>query len=36
MLRNSRDIMRRLEGEGFVLVWVRGSHQRYKHPMGGT
>jgi predicted RNA binding protein YcfA (HicA-like mRNA interferase family) len=34
MLRNSRDIIRRLEQEGFALVWVRGSHHRFKHPDG--
>ncbi len=34
MLRNSRDIVRRLEREGFVLVGVRGSHHQYKHSDG--
>jgi predicted RNA binding protein YcfA (HicA-like mRNA interferase family) len=32
MLRNSRDIIRRLEREGFVLVSVRGSHHKFRHP----
>jgi predicted RNA binding protein YcfA (HicA-like mRNA interferase family) len=34
MLRNSRDIIRRLEREDFVLVGVRGSHHQYKHGDG--
>ena len=34
MLRNSRDIIRRLEREGFVLVGVTGSHHRYRHSDG--
>ena len=27
-----RDVIRRLEGEGWVLVRTRGSHRQYKHP----
>jgi predicted RNA binding protein YcfA (HicA-like mRNA interferase family) len=34
MLRNSRDIIRRLEQEDFVLVGVRGSHHQFKHVDG--
>jgi predicted RNA binding protein YcfA (HicA-like mRNA interferase family) len=30
MLRNSRDIVRRLEAEGFELVSIRGSHHKYR------
>lgn len=29
MLRDSRDIMRRLRQEGFELVSVRGSHHKF-------
>ena len=29
-LTNSRDIIRRLERDGFALVSVRGSHHKYK------
>jgi predicted RNA binding protein YcfA (HicA-like mRNA interferase family) len=36
MLRDSRDIIRRLEADGFVLVSARGSHQKYKHPSRGA
>jgi predicted RNA binding protein YcfA (HicA-like mRNA interferase family) len=32
MLTNSRDIVRRLEREGFVLISVTGSHHKYRHP----
>ena len=32
MLTNSRDIIRRLEKEGWRLVRSRGSHQPFKHP----
>jgi len=32
MLRNSRDIIRRLEQEGFELVSTRGSHHKFRHP----
>ena len=31
MLTNSRDIIRRLQWEGFVLVRVKGSHHQFKH-----
>jgi predicted RNA binding protein YcfA (HicA-like mRNA interferase family) len=34
MLKNSRDIIRRLEREGFVETWVRGSHHKFRHPDG--
>ncbi|MCY3688542.1 MAG: type II toxin-antitoxin system HicA family toxin [Gammaproteobacteria bacterium] len=30
MLRNSRDIVRRLKAEGFELVSVRGSHHKFR------
>jgi predicted RNA binding protein YcfA (HicA-like mRNA interferase family) len=32
MLANSRDIIRRLESEGWRLARTRGSHRQYKHP----
>ncbi|MCB1382069.1 MAG: type II toxin-antitoxin system HicA family toxin [Notoacmeibacter sp.] len=32
MLRDSKDIMRRLKGDGFELVSVRGSHHKFRHP----
>lgn len=32
MLKDSRDIIRRLEREGFVLVSVSGSHHKFRHP----
>jgi predicted RNA binding protein YcfA (HicA-like mRNA interferase family) len=32
MLTNSRDIIRRLEKEGWRLVRSRGSHHQFKHP----
>lgn len=32
MLRDSRDIIRRLITDGFVLISVRGSHHKYRHP----
>ncbi|KAB2877291.1 MAG: addiction module toxin, HicA family, partial [Pseudorhodoplanes sp.] len=32
LLRDSRDIIRRLEREGFVLVSVSGSHHKFVHP----
>ena len=31
MLRDSRDIIRRLEADGFMLVSVRGSHHKFRH-----
>ncbi len=30
MLRNSRDIVKRLEAEGFDLVSIRGSHHKFR------
>ncbi|MYA35742.1 MAG: type II toxin-antitoxin system HicA family toxin [Gammaproteobacteria bacterium] len=30
MLRNSRDIVRRLKAEGFELVSIRGSHHKFR------
>jgi len=30
MLRNSREIVRRLEAEGFKLVGIRGSHHKFR------
>jgi len=33
MLRDSRDIIRRLEADGFKLVSVRGSHHKFRHPV---
>lgn len=30
MLRHSRDIVKRLEAEGFDLVSVRGSHHKFR------
>ena len=30
MLRNSRDIVKRLEAEGFELVSIRGSHHKFR------
>lgn len=35
MLTESRDIIRRLETDGFVLVSVRGSHHKYRDVEGG-
>ncbi|WP_092180724.1 type II toxin-antitoxin system HicA family toxin [Devosia sp. YR412] len=35
MLRDSRDIIRRLATDGFVLVSVRGSHHKYRHIESG-
>ena len=34
MLNDSRDIIRRLQRDGFALVSVRGSHHKYRHPDG--
>ncbi|MCJ7529048.1 MAG: type II toxin-antitoxin system HicA family toxin [Methyloceanibacter sp.] len=31
MLRDSRDIVRRLERDGFDLVSARGSHHKFRH-----
>ena len=33
MLRDSRDILRRLKNEGFELISVRGSHHKFRHPV---
>ena len=30
MLRNSRDIIKRLKAEGFELVSVKGSHHKFR------
>ena len=30
MLRNSRDIVKRLKAEGFELVSIRGSHHKFR------
>jgi predicted RNA binding protein YcfA (HicA-like mRNA interferase family) len=35
MLTNSRDIIRRLEREGWTLVRVTGSHHVFKNPVSG-
>lgn len=35
MLTNSRDIVRRLEREGWTLVRVTGSHHVFKNPASG-
>jgi predicted RNA binding protein YcfA (HicA-like mRNA interferase family) len=32
LLRDSRDIIRRLEREGWILTRVTGSHHVFKHP----
>lgn len=32
MLRDSRDLIRRLEQDGFELISVRGSHHKFRHP----
>ena len=34
MLRDSRQIIRRLMDGGFALVSVRGSHHKYRHADG--
>ena len=34
MLRNSREIVKRLKAEGFELVTVKGSHHKFRK--GGT
>jgi predicted RNA binding protein YcfA (HicA-like mRNA interferase family) len=36
MLTNSRDIVRRLEREGWTLVRVTGSHHVFKNPTSGA
>jgi predicted RNA binding protein YcfA (HicA-like mRNA interferase family) len=35
MLTNSRDIIRRLEREGWTLVRITGSHHVFKNPASG-
>jgi predicted RNA binding protein YcfA (HicA-like mRNA interferase family) len=30
--RNSREIVRRLQSEGWMLVSVEGSHHKFRHP----
>jgi predicted RNA binding protein YcfA (HicA-like mRNA interferase family) len=35
MLTNSRDIVRRLEREGWTLLRVTGSHHVFKSPISG-
>ncbi|TAI65939.1 type II toxin-antitoxin system HicA family toxin [Bradyrhizobium sp. Leo170] len=35
MLTNSREIIRRLEREGWILVRVTGSHHVFKNPISG-
>ena len=32
MLTNSRDLMRRLQQDGYRLARVKGSHHQFKHP----
>jgi len=36
MLKDSRDIIRRLQKDGFVAASIRGSHHKYRHPDGRT
>lgn len=31
MLANSRGIIKRLKGDGWELVWTRGSHHQFGH-----
>jgi predicted RNA binding protein YcfA (HicA-like mRNA interferase family) len=31
VLRDGRDIVKRLQQEGFEQVWVRGSHHKFVH-----
>lgn len=35
LLTDSREIIRRLETDGFILVSVRGSHHKYRHAARG-
>lgn len=35
MLKDSRDVVKRLEADGFRLVAVRGSHHKFRHPATG-
>jgi predicted RNA binding protein YcfA (HicA-like mRNA interferase family) len=36
MLTASRDIKRRLERNGWILVRIRGSHHVFRHPTAGA
>ncbi|MCO5160566.1 MAG: type II toxin-antitoxin system HicA family toxin [Mesorhizobium sp.] len=36
MLRDSRDIIKRLRSDGFQLASVRGSHHKFRHADGRT
>jgi len=36
MLTNSRDIIRRLENEGWLHVRTKGSHSQFRHPATGA
>jgi predicted RNA binding protein YcfA (HicA-like mRNA interferase family) len=36
MLTNSRDIIRRLESEGWLHVRTKGSHSQFRHPVTGA
>jgi len=33
MLRDSRDIIRRLRRDGFELISISGSHHKFRHPV---
>jgi len=35
LLRDSREIVRRLLADGFLLVSMRGSHHKYRHADSG-
>lgn len=35
ILTQSRDVIRRLEADGYTLVSVRGSHHKYRHAESG-
>ena len=35
MLKDSRDIIRRLKSDGFELMSVRGSHHKFRHSASG-
>ncbi len=35
LMRDSRDIIRRLLDDGFILVSTRGSHHKYRHAVSG-
>jgi predicted RNA binding protein YcfA (HicA-like mRNA interferase family) len=36
MLTNSRDIVRRLEREGWIIVRITGSHHVFKNSISGA